>query len=99
MFPTIVRCRVRSTHSSTACPSSRTAIRDSCLVALMTISRAMRERHYVIGPKLYSERGRWLRGSEESGPLLTYHPHLRAAIRDRRTADSDQRISDQRIGK
>src|SRR5688572_30737435 len=41
MLPTIVRCRVRSTHSSTTCPSSSTAMRDSCLVALMTISRDM----------------------------------------------------------
>src|SRR5512138_2681201 len=42
MLPTIVRCRVRSTQSSTTCPSSRTAIRDSCFVALITISRDMR---------------------------------------------------------
>src|SRR5882757_8136672 len=39
MFPTMVRCRVRSTHSSTTCPSSSTAMRDSCFAALMTISR------------------------------------------------------------
>src|SRR5882724_2634306 len=39
MLPTMVRCRVRSTQSSTTCPSSSTAMRDSCLAALMTISR------------------------------------------------------------
>src|SRR5436305_1240644 len=42
MLPTMVRCRERSTHSSTTCPSSSTAMRDSCLVALMTISRDIR---------------------------------------------------------
>src|SRR5437763_2127880 len=42
MLPTMVRWRVRSTHSSTTCPSSSTAMRDSCLVALMTISRDIR---------------------------------------------------------
>src|SRR5438477_11072832 len=41
MLPTSVRWRVRSTHNSTTCPSSSTAIRDSCAVALMTISRDM----------------------------------------------------------
>src|SRR5438270_2646946 len=41
MLPTIVRWRWRSTQSSATCPSSITAIRDSCFVALMTISRAM----------------------------------------------------------
>src|SRR5258708_14957923 len=41
MLPTMVRCRVRATQSSTTCPSSSTAMRDSCLVALMTISRDM----------------------------------------------------------
>src|SRR5687768_16908143 len=42
MFPTMVRWRVRSTQSSTTWLSSRTAIRDSCFVALMTMSRDMR---------------------------------------------------------
>src|SRR5207302_2372936 len=46
MLPTMVRCRVRSTHSSTTCPSSSTAMRDSCLVALMTISRDILFRVY-----------------------------------------------------
>src|SRR2546427_7494636 len=41
MLPTSVRSLVRSTHNSTTCPSSSTAMRDSCGVALMTISRAM----------------------------------------------------------
>src|SRR3954470_15969764 len=42
MLPTMVRWRVRSTESSTIWPSSRTAMRDSCFVALITISRAIR---------------------------------------------------------
>src|SRR5687768_9984238 len=54
MLPTMVRCRVRSTHSSATCPSSTTAIRDSCLVELMTISRDIRGRsviHHPPGPR------------------------------------------------
>ena len=48
MLPTIVRWRVRSTHSSTTCPSSSTAMRDSCfVVALITISRDMRRGLYL----------------------------------------------------
>src|SRR5512144_3309895 len=38
MLPTIVRCLLRSTQSSATCPSSRTAILDSYLVALITSS-------------------------------------------------------------
>src|SRR3954462_13331026 len=49
MLPTMVRWRVRSTHSSTTCPSSSTAIRDSCFAALMTISRDMRFLLYPAG--------------------------------------------------
>src|SRR6266852_4869548 len=41
MLPTSVRCLVRSTHNSTTCPSSSTAMRDTWVVALMTISRGM----------------------------------------------------------
>src|ERR1043165_1272201 len=48
MFPTIVRWRVRSTDSSTIWLSSSTAMRDSCFVALITISRAICRRDYVI---------------------------------------------------
>src|SRR5438270_11594986 len=48
MLPTIVRCRVRSTHNSTTCPSSSTAIRDSCLAALMTISRDIRFSYSIL---------------------------------------------------
>src|SRR4051794_16265808 len=52
MFPTMVRWRVRSTHSSTTGPSSRTAMRDSCFVALITISRDMRAQFNLRAPRI-----------------------------------------------
>src|SRR4051812_12763714 len=53
MLPTMVRWRVRSTQSSTTCPSSSTAMRDSCLVALMTISRDIRAGVYPVAMIIY----------------------------------------------
>src|ERR1043165_3129033 len=53
MLPTMVRWRVRSTHSSTPRPSSSTAMRDSCLVALMTISRDIGAAVYPVAMKIY----------------------------------------------
>src|SRR5688572_8660313 len=54
MLPTMVRWRMRSTHSSTTCPSSSTAMRDSCRVALITISRDDMEARIVESPLLAS---------------------------------------------
>src|SRR5258708_23503590 len=82
MLPTMVRCRVRSTQSSTTCPSSSTAMRDSCLGELMTSSRDM-EIQFTLSTRMTSGLAICFAGAISGGRAdVSHYRHIVQALED-----------------